>query len=128
MSPSIPRRRIVTFLGVAAIAPLIPTPVLAEDRAPTPPMTEGPFYPDRFPSDADWDLTRVQGRPQPASGTPLEVTGRVMDRSGRPRAGARVEIWQCDANGNYHHVAVAGKDLDPNFQGFGAVTTDEPRS
>ena len=54
----------------------------------------------------------------------LEVTGRVLDRNGRPRAGSRVEIWQCDAYGQYHHVGEPDGSVDPNFQGFGAVTTD----
>ncbi len=124
MSPSISRRRIVTWLGVAAVAPLLPTPLLAEERPPTPRMAEGPFYPRSFPRDADADLTRVEGRAGRASGTALEVTGRVLDRSGRPRAGTRVEIWQCDAMGTYHHVGAPEHALDANFQGFGAVVTD----
>ena len=108
--------------GFAAVAPLVATPVLADERPPTPRMTEGPFYPNTFPRDVDADLTRVEGRAGVAQGTSLEVTGRVVDRTGRPRAGARVEIWQCDAQGQYHHVG--GPEGDANFQGFGFTTTD----
>ena len=124
MNPSLPRRRLVAFLGAAALAPLTITPALGEERAPTPRMTEGPFYPRRFPSDSDADLTRVAGRAGRAQGTPLEVAGRVLDRSGRPQANQRVEIWQCDAMGQYHHVGEPESSGDPDFQGFGAVTTD----
>ncbi|HUP96626.1 MAG TPA: hypothetical protein VM073_01730 [Usitatibacter sp.] len=115
------RRRMLLWAAAATIAP---TPLLADDRPSTPGMTEGPFYPRRMPADADGDLTRVEGRSQRASGTPLDVTGRVVDRSGRPRINARVEVWQCDALGQYHLVGEAESSLDPNFQGFGAVTTD----
>ena len=124
MNPSANRRRLILWMGAAAVAPLAPTPILADDREPTPRMTEGPFYPRRLPKDSDGDLTQVAGRAQRASGTALEVTGRVLDRTGRPRASARVEIWQCDALGQYHHVGEPESSLDPNFQGFGAVTTD----
>ena len=124
MSPFERRRRVIVWMGAAALAPLLPTPALADERKPTPRMTEGPFYPRSFPSDVDGDLTRVQGRAQRASGTPLEVTGKVLDTSGRPRANARLEVWQCDAMGQYHHVGEPASSLDPNFQGFGAVTTD----
>jgi protocatechuate 3,4-dioxygenase beta subunit len=120
MSPD--RRRIILALGAAAIAPLTPTPVLADERPPTPRMTEGPFYPRSFPKDSDGDLTRVAGRGDVAQGDVLDVTGRIVDRSGKPRAGARVEVWQCDATGHYHHVGYG--EGDAGFQGFGAVTTD----
>ena len=122
MKDFVTRRRLIAFIGVSAAAPLAITPALADDLAPTPRMTEGPFYPRTFPEDADGDLTRVRGRAGRAMGTPLRVSGRVLDRGGRPRAGARVEIWQCDASGHYHHVDAPGGD--PDFQGFGAVTTD----
>lgn len=124
MSPSFPRRRVIAFLGIASVAPLIPTPALAQDLPATPRMTEGPFYPRMFPDDIDGDLTRIKGRGATARGTPLEVSGRVVDRNGRPQAGARVEVWQCDATGHYHHVGEAESSIDANFQGFGAVTTD----
>jgi len=85
-------------------------------------MTEGPFYPNTFPKDSDADLTRIEGRAGVAQGTLLDVSGRVVDRSGAPRAGARVEIWQCDTTGSYHHVG--GSVGDENFQGFGFALTD----
>ena len=117
------RRIFLLGMGAAAVAPLLATPALAAERPPTPAMTEGPFYPRRFPADSDGDLTRMAGKP-PASGTPLEVTGVVVDRTGKPRANARVEVWQCDAFGQYHHVGEPEGSGDPNFQGFGAVNTD----
>ena len=124
MSASSDRRRILVWMGAAALAPLAPTPALADDRPPTPRMTEGPFYPRTFPKDVDGDLTRVEGRAKAAEGTPLEVSGRVVDRAGKPRGGAKVEVWQCDALGQYHHVGASQSDGDPNFQGYGAVETD----
>lgn len=120
---SIPRRRLLAWLGAAAAMPLAATPVLADDRPPTPAMTEGPFYPRTAPPESDADLTRVAGR-APAEGRVLEVTGRIVDRRGAPLAGRRLEVWQCDARGHYHHVGMADGAVDPGFQGFGAVATD----
>jgi protocatechuate 3,4-dioxygenase beta subunit len=45
----------------------------------------------------------------------------VSDTSGKPVAGAQVEIWQCDEAGHYHHPGDGGR-ADPAFQGFGRVT------
>jgi protocatechuate 3,4-dioxygenase beta subunit len=40
-------------------------------------------------------------------------------------AGARVEIWQCNAFGRYHHPGdQSAAPLDPNFQGYGETVTD----
>src|SRR5258708_9120668 len=122
--PDVGRRRIVYWMGAAAVAPPMPTPLLADDRPATPRMTEGPFYPTSFPSDTDAALTHVDGHKALAAGVILDVSGRVIDASGRPRANARVEIWQCDAQGHYHHVGNQEPPGDDNFQGFGAVTTD----
>jgi protocatechuate 3,4-dioxygenase beta subunit len=82
----------------------------------------GPFYPLEFPLDDDNDLTRVKGRPAPAKGQIADLSGRVLDADGRPLRNARVEIWQCDANGRYHHVDDgAERERDPGFQGYGAA-------
>ena len=90
----------------------------------TPRQSTGPFYPERRPLDDDNDLVRVAGHAHPARGTVLHLSGRVLDTQGRPIDGALVEIWQCDANGRYHHPrdrrAVAP---DPGFQGYGRNVT-----
>jgi protocatechuate 3,4-dioxygenase, beta subunit len=91
-----------------------------EKLRPTPTQTEGPFYPIRQPSDADFDLLR-NGDRQYQKGTPAWVEGKVLDIDGNPLRGAVVEIWQCDESGHYDHPRDGGK-IDPNFQGFGRMT------
>ncbi len=91
--------------------------------APTPRQTPGPFYPLSLPLDADADLVTVGGRPVPAQGTVTHVVGRVLEPGGRAIPGARIEIWQCDALGHYHHP-LDGGGADPNFQGYGVTVAD----
>lgn len=120
MNPDANRRRALAYLGASLLLPV--TPVLAAGPVLTPRMTEGPFYPRNFPKDIDADLTRVTGRSAAARGTILDVTGRIVDRTGKPLTAAKLEVWQCDETGTYHHV---GYDAgDANFQGFGVATTD----
>jgi protocatechuate 3,4-dioxygenase beta subunit len=98
----------------------------AEQLARTPPMTEGPFYPDRLPLDTDNDLIVVNDGVTPAVGEITHLTGRVLGPTGSPVRDATVEIWQCDANQVYLHSADSeGKKAqqDRNFQGFGRFTT-----
>jgi protocatechuate 3,4-dioxygenase beta subunit len=107
----------------AATGVLVLQPALA-GLAPTPAQTTGPFYPLTFPVDSDSDLVRVVGQAAQALGTITHVAGRVLDVNGRPVGGARVEIWQCDARGRYHHP----RDSDPTewdggFQGYGRTLT-----
>lgn len=91
----------------------------------TPRQSAGPFYPSERPLDDDSDLTRVTGQPARASGEISDLDGRVLDVNGRAVAGARVEIWQCDANGRYRHPGDPGRaDIDPGFQGFGHAIAD----
>jgi protocatechuate 3,4-dioxygenase beta subunit len=123
----LPARR-ATLARVASLAATAAFPAAARAaRAPlepTPPDAEGPFYPVRLPADADGDLVRVQGRAQPARGTLLYLEGRVLATDGAPLAGAKVELWQCDALGRYHHVQGEAGERDEGFQGYGAVVTD----
>ena len=103
-------------LGAGLIGPLA-----AAERVVTPRQTPGPFYPQRLPADADQDLTQVEGRQERAAGEVVQVAGQVTDEAGRPLAGARIEIWQCDAFGYYHHPRDRGGRADPNFQGYGRL-------
>ena len=123
-----PRRRVLArllaLLSGVAFATL--RQAGAQTRAalePTPRDAEGPFYPTRSPAEADADLTKVAGRTAAAKGTPLELAGRVIATDGTPLAGARVELWQCDSLGRYHHVDGDPGTRDENFQGYGVVTT-----
>lgn len=120
------RRRLVvaslSALGLAAVAPFARLP--AAELVPTPRQARGPFYPLRLPLDSDNDLVVVEGSTGRAKGEISNVVGRVLDGRGRPLARARVEIWQCDANGRYHHVHDYGdRALDPSFQGYGQFVT-----
>jgi len=88
-------------------------------------QTAGPFYPAELPLDSDNDLVWVEGRDAPAKGVHTNVVGRVITPRGRPIAGATVEIWQCDANGGYHHPDDPNDvTRDENFQAYGKTVTD----
>jgi protocatechuate 3,4-dioxygenase beta subunit len=91
----------------------------------TPEQTEGPFYPLTLPLDNDNDLAQVEGRTAQAAGTLLHLGGRVLGPDGRAAAGVRVEIWQCDAHGVYHHPGDRRGPADEDFQGFGHAIADE---
>lgn len=120
MRPDPIRRQLV--LGIAAA--LVAVPSAAERLLPTPRQTAGPFYPPPPALDEDNDLTRVRGRPERARGRTTDVGGRLLDVNGRPLRGVRIEIWQCDAGGRYHHPRDTGGPIDPAFQGFGHTVTD----
>ena len=111
-------------LILAAPSLLVPGAALAA-LAPTPGASEGPFYPVRMPNDDDADLIRVEGAVREAGGDILRLAGRVLDANARPIAGARIEIWQCDANGVYLHPGDRQRaSRDAGFQGFGHAKAD----
>ena len=118
-----------TVLGaLAGLGSLVGLPARAATR--TPSATEGPFYPTasmRF-ADTDNDLVKIASVVQQAGGEVVYLQGRVLDRAGKPVAGARVEIWQCDVNGRYLHTGDTddggSRPRDPAFQGFGHDITD----
>ncbi len=94
--------------------------------SPTSRQSAGPFYPAELPLDDDNDLTRISGSETTALGRVTDLSGRLLDVDGMPIRGMRMEIWQCDANGRYRHpFDRGGKEPDPNFQGHGALYTDE---
>ena len=93
---------------------------MAQGRRPsTPGQFTGPFYPiGELPIRPD--LTTYNGGI--ALGQIMDLTGRVIDRTGQPIREALIVFWQSDAQGIYRHE----KDdrmgqIDPHFAGFGAV-------
>jgi len=122
-SGQIERRRLIAAMVAAGFAPW--HRLLAEGSLlpVTPSVAEGPFYPVDIPSDSDNDLLRVVGMKDISPGQPAYVHGTVVDRHGTPVDGARVEIWQCDEGGVYHHPGDGGNP-DLRFQGFGAMVTN----
>ncbi|MFE9567425.1 protocatechuate 3,4-dioxygenase subunit beta [Streptomyces sp. NPDC006692] len=71
----------------------------------------------------DADLTRQHaGEPH---GERITVSGRVVDRAGRPVRHQLVEIWQANASGRYaHRRDQHSAPLDPHFTGAGRCLTD----
>jgi protocatechuate 3,4-dioxygenase beta subunit len=89
---------------------------------PTPPETEGPFYPVYPQKDKDFDLTQVTGQSGVAKGKVIFIRGQVLDTEGRPIEDATVDLWQANAAGRYRHPRDRNTaPLDPNFQGWAIV-------
>ena len=106
------RREIMQIFGAAFLvssgSDIIGQPTSAMGKTALPPcivrpeQTEGPFF-------ADLELERSNIRTEPStgaylSGLPLELTfqvSRVGNEECAPLSGARVDVWQCDAEGRY---------------------------
>lgn len=80
-----------------AIAPRAPTPACGDDDDPTPEQTEGPYFKADSPERADLREAGI-------SGTPLVVTGQVLDTDCRPVAKAILDFWHCDDAGQYDNT------------------------
>ena len=92
----------------------------------TPDQILGPFYPLNGIADRTGDLAGSSGRSGRANGEILMVKGHVLTLTGRPVAGARIEIWQANSAGRYRHPSdKTSEPLDPNFDGFAVLTTDQ---
>lgn len=91
----------------------------------TPDQTIGPFYPHIKNGDGDVDLTRIQGKEGQAEGSVILVRGRILDENCQPIENVLVEIWQANHHGRYSHEGDAANPLplDPNFEGWGEMTT-----
>lgn len=64
---------------------------------PTPQQTEGPYYKTGSPE-------RNSLIEENSGGEPLIVTGYVFDENCQPVAGAWLDFWQADENGQYDNV------------------------
>lgn len=128
MLPRLVRNRREALVAAASVSVLGALPrwvaAAALPFSTTPPQTEGPFYPASLPLEQDNDLVAVGGNRVTARGVLTNVVGRVLDTAGRPLQGLHVEIWQCDAMGEYHNLgARTATDIDAGFQGFGHFVT-----
>jgi protocatechuate 3,4-dioxygenase beta subunit len=81
-------------LGVSMIVDLLNH---RKPRGATESTVFGPFHRDGAP-----ELPHGGNiAPREARGTPMIVSGRVLDPAGRPIAGARLDVWQADSSGRY---------------------------
>ncbi|HRE91695.1 MAG TPA: hypothetical protein PK095_21435 [Myxococcota bacterium] len=85
--------------------------------APTQPDALGPFYEEDAPS-----TTHLSGT---LPGAPLAMSGQVLDTDCRPIAGALVEVWQADEDGDYHDDLLRAS-LTADNDGRFAFTTIMP--
>jgi protocatechuate 3,4-dioxygenase beta subunit len=99
----------------------------AEALTLTPRLGQGPFYPlaKNIPLDKDNDLVLVNDNLTPAKGIITHVSGHVLDDKCEPIRDALVELWHCDAAGEYTFSQEAPRNpaADPNFAGFGQCLT-----
>ncbi len=83
----------------------------------------GPVFGEAGLRPTDADLT-AHGTAEPI-GERIVVHGRVAEATGRPVAGALIELWQANAAGRYAHSGDQhAAPLDPNFVGQGRVLSD----
>ncbi|MEU3528424.1 protocatechuate 3,4-dioxygenase subunit beta [Streptomyces sp. NPDC038707] len=100
-------------------------PLVEIDTRQDPELVElsSPAFGERDITETDNDLTRQHaGEP---IGERITVSGRLLDRDGRPVRGQLIEIWQANSAGRYaHRREQHDAPLDPNFSGFGRTLTD----
>ena len=126
---SISRRDAVVGAFAASVALTAATARAQDQLEPTGQETLGPFYPVRAPLNHDVDLTHYPGRQGRALGQIVQITGRVLDTSGRPLPQAQLKIWQANAAGRYTNpVDKNPAPLDPNFLGVTSFGVDSEGS
>jgi protocatechuate 3,4-dioxygenase, beta subunit len=124
------RRNLFQASAALVVAGALPTKLaVAQATSGTPGQILGPFYPVMRTMNETGDLTRVPGKSGRAEGQILDVTGTLRNGRGEPLRGAKIEVWQANALGRYAHPSDRNPaPLDPNFEGFGVVTTDHEGS
>ena len=87
--------------------------------------TCGPYFPSYFQVPELENLTLLNaGVIAKATGTPIILRGRILDRHGDLANGAILEFWQANAKGIYRTPAHTGHDdIDPWFHGYGRLRT-----
>ena len=94
----LPRRTLLRTVGLSLVGVsglLVPEALAATEESPeTENNWEGPFYKPGAP-------VRSVLLEAGMAGTPLTVSGRVLDTSGRALKGALLDIWHADHTGTY---------------------------
>jgi protocatechuate 3,4-dioxygenase beta subunit len=72
----------------------------------------GPFHVEGAPVKAMGDNVNLEGK-----GPPLVMSGRVLDRQGKPIEGATLDIWQANDEG-FYDVQQPGIQPDMNLRGI----------
>ncbi|WP_293449232.1 hypothetical protein [Planktotalea sp.] len=85
--------------------------------------TSGPYFPIAFGDPALEDLTRFEvGMVGQATGTPIILRGKILDRHGDLAHGAIMEFWQANAKGVYRTPATKDNpDVENWFHGYGRL-------
>lgn len=128
MSKSISRRKMIRSTLLAGVGSgFVSEFARAEGaRDATPHEIKGPFYPLVAQKDADFDLTRVQGREGRAQGRVIHIHGKVLDTTGKAVPDVTVELWQANTHGRYNHPHDSNPaPLDPDFQGWAIVPSGD---
>jgi protocatechuate 3,4-dioxygenase beta subunit len=73
------------------------TPQCSDGDEPTPRQTEGPFFTPSSPERASLVEPGM-------AGDRISLAGFVLDRRCRPVPGALLDLWHCDATGEYDNV------------------------
>jgi protocatechuate 3,4-dioxygenase beta subunit len=74
---------------------LEPTPAVGDDDLElTPEETTGPYFRPNSPAKSNF-------REPGITGEPVNLSGRVLDRNGKPIAGVLLDFWHSDASGQY---------------------------
>ena len=73
---------------------LDPTPAAGDELELTPEETAGPFFRPSSPLKNNFRQPGVNG-------VPMNVTGFVLDRRGKPVPGALLDFWHADGDGQY---------------------------
>lgn len=109
-------RRRLLLAGLALV--VVPAPaVRAQQCRPTSRDQLGPFYSRNAPEQTTLCTSGSGGKEQ------LVVSGRVLGLDCKPLAGALVEVWHADANGDYSHFT-RGKPDDPACLLRAGIKTD----
>lgn len=102
------------LLGVSTLVALLNNPGVGNTESDT--ALLGPFWRAQAPLCQPGECIARAGTP----GTPLAVSGRVLDDQGRPLAGATVDVWQASPVGLYENQDPGQPDMNLR----GRFTTD----